>query len=138
MPDRDEKEILIPEVLPPDSGEPRQRPPWNRPPPPPRQKSRPRRPLDRIANVLGPVVSGMILDAFHIEPIKSKFGIVLGAILGFWFARVCNLRLKQCFIIAVISGYYTTLGIGKFLPIATVAGIFFALKNHTDSKETTR
>ena len=69
---------------------------------------------------------------------KSEIGIIFGAILGFWFARVCNLRLKQCFIIAIISGYYTTLGVGRFLPVATIAGIFFALKNNTNRKEDPR
>jgi hypothetical protein len=51
---------------------------------------------------------------------------------------VCNLRLKQCFVLAIISGYYTTLGVGRFLPVATVAGIFFALKNNTERKENPR
>ncbi len=136
MADKIDKEILIPEVLPPDRGDSR-RPPPSAQPPPPRAQRPPRRPLDRVANVLGPIVSGMILDAFHLEPM-NKFGILFGAILGFWFARVCNLRLKQCFVIAVISGYYSTLGIGRFLPVATVVGIFFALKNNSENKERNR
>ena len=135
MSEKNDKEILIPEVLPPERAESREQQPWSQPPP--RAKTRAQNPMDRATNFLGPVFSGVVLDLFHIERL-GEWGLIFGAMLGFWFGRVCGLRLKHCLLIALLSGYYGMLGVGRFLPVATIAGIFFALKNHTDRKDGAR
>ena len=136
MSEKDAKEILIPEVLPPDRAESRNRPPFSQSPPP-RAKAREQTASGRAANILGPIFSGMVLDMFHMERL-GEIGMIFGAFLGFWFGRVCNLRLRHCVMIAMLSGYYGMFGVGRFLPVATIAGIFFAMKNNTDSKERPR
>ena len=90
-------------------------------------------PLDRVADVLGPVFAGVLVDAIAMT--AGTFGLFGGAFLGFWFARVCGFRLGRCFTVALLAGYYGYLAIPRFMPIATIVGIFFALKKLTDRHE---
>lgn len=130
MAEEPRREILIPEVLPPESSSGSRRPPpRSARPPPPREEASP---LDRTAHVLGPVFAGLLVDA--IATTAGTFGLFGGAFLGFWFGRVCGFRFGRCVTIALVSGYYGYLAIPKFMPIATIAGIFFTLKNLTDRK----
>ena len=125
----DDKEVLIPEVLPPENGRPREgfRPPE---PPPRRERSqRPASPLDKVANVLGPVFSGLLLDIFSFAIPGKPSAFFICTVLGFWFGRVCGLRLRHCFLAAVIAGYYGMLQIPRLVPFAACAGLFFTLKN---------
>lgn len=132
MPEQKDNEVLIPEVLPPARGDARGRAAWREVPrqdePPPRRGL-----LDGVANFLGPVLSGLILDFVHMKPMKG-FMLIWPAILGFWFARVCNLRLKHCVWVAALSVIYSSMfAKGIFLPVAAVAGMFFAVRNSRKS-----
>jgi len=123
MSDNNDKEVLIPEVLPPEGGGSRQRPPSGQPPP--RGAGGTRSTGDRIANALGPILSGLILDLSHIHP-GGWAGFIIGAILGFWFARSCNLRFGQCVMVMCIAAFVGKVGLHRFMPIATIAGAWFA------------
>lgn len=130
MADEPRREILIPEVLPPEAPGSRSSSRFHREEPPPRP---PPSPLDRVADVLGPVFAGVLVDAIAMT--AGTFGLFGGAFLGFWFARVCGFRLGRCFTVALLAGYYGYLAIPRFMPIATIVGIFFALKKLTDRHE---
>lgn len=127
MPDPSDKEILIPEVLPPESAGTRSRPPRGGTPPPRRQQARDRSVLGRLADLLGPILSGLILDFSHIQPMRLP-GFLLGLFLGFWFARVCNLRVRTCLLLALACGFIGFYGLHRFMPIATIAGAWFAMR----------
>lgn len=125
MPDDGEKEILIPEVLPPEGSEPRfGRRTRSAPPPPPEGASK----MDRIANVLSPVFTGLMLDVFSLS-LSRLPGLIFCVPFGFWFGRVCGMRLKHCFLAAILAGYYGMLTIPRFTPVATLIGVFFAIRN---------
>jgi hypothetical protein len=136
MPENSDKEILIPEVLPPDRGEPRRPPAWGREPPP-REHAQRTRPLDRIANLLGPILSGLILDFSHIQPMRLP-GFLIGLFLGYWFARVCSLRASKRVLIAMVAAFIGIYGLHRFVPIATIFGVFFALQNQNSYRERNR
>ncbi len=125
MPDDGEKEILIPEVLPPEGSEQRfERRARGVPPPPPEKVST----TDRMANVLAPVFTGLMLDIFSLS-LSRLPGLIFCVPFGFWFGRVCGMRLKHCFLAAILAGYYGMLTIPRFTPIATLIGVFFAFRN---------
>lgn len=124
---QDDKEILIPEVLPPESGGTRSRPPW-RDTAPPQGRVNERSRFDRVADFFGPILSGLILDASHIHPMRLP-GFFLGLFLGYWFARSCNLRARHRFFIALASAFIGIYGLHRFMPIATIAGAWFATRN---------
>lgn len=128
MSDEIDKEILIPEVLPPESAGTRSRPPQGGSPPPRRKQARGRSPLDRIANLFGPILSGLILDFSHIQPMRLP-GFLIGLFLGLWFARACNLRVRHCLLTALACGVIGFYGLHRFMPIATIAGAWFAMQN---------
>lgn len=74
-------------------------------------------------------MSGLILDFSHRYPMRLP-GFFLGLFLGYWFARVCELRAGQRFLIALAAAFIGMYGLrGHFLPIATLVGLFFAMKN---------
>lgn len=125
MSGKNDREVLIPEVLPPEGGGPRHQPPWGSPPP--RDTGRARSRGDRIANALGPVLSGLILDLSHIHP-GGWVGFFIGLILGFWFGRSCNLRLGHCVTIALLAAVVGKVGLHRFIPIATIAGAWLAFR----------
>lgn len=126
--DTDDKEVLIPEVLPPEGG--RDRGGFAPPRPPPRAAAAgpERSALDRVANVLGPVFSGLLLDVFSFG-IPGRPAFFLCTLLGFWFGRVCGLRFRHCLFAALIAGYYGMLSIPRLVPFATCIGLFFTLRN---------
>ena len=122
----DDKEVLIPEVLPPENG--RARGGGFRPPePPPRPGRRPSA-LDRTASVLGPIFSGLLLD-YVAATTFGRPAFFACLLLGFWFARVCGLRLKHSFLAALLAGSYGALMLPKLVPAATCLGLFFTLRN---------
>jgi hypothetical protein len=106
-----EREVLIPEVLPPERG------PFGSGPRPSESKTR------RAQRAFGPIVAGAILDAVDFMTMGPA-GLILGFIAGFWIGSIFDLPLRQRLLLAILSAWYGLLPIPRFIPIATLIGAY--------------
>lgn len=125
MPDDPDKEVLIPEVLPPDRGQ-RSDGAFRRPPPP--APPRPRVPLmDRALNSTYPILIGLIVDYINFEAI-GRAGFFVGAVGGIWFASASRL---PCALWLWAVGLSAWLGASKtltFVPLFTITALFMMIR----------
>jgi hypothetical protein len=103
-----EKEVLEPEVLPPERG------PYGTGP---RPGSRRR----RAQGAFGPILAGFLLDLVDLGTLGPS-GLILGGLSGYWIASMYDLPFRQRILLALGVGFYAMIPGTNFLPLATLIG----------------
>jgi len=107
-----EREVLEPEVLPPEDHDPRPKPPTT---------------LERFLKSFGPILAGVFLDLVDLATMGPA-GFVIGAAVGFWLASIFKLPFKQAILLAVAAGWYCMLPFTRYLPLATLVGAYIRFR----------
>jgi hypothetical protein len=112
--DNGPKEILEPEVLPPQGvGED------------------PRRPspgtAKRAQRAFGPILAGVFLDFMDLATL-GPLGFLMGAGAGFWLGSVFDLPLSRRVLIALASGWYCMMPGTRLVPLATLLGAYIRFR----------
>lgn len=121
MPDdpKKEREVLIPEVLPPDQG------PFGSGFRRPENKGR------RAERAFAPIVAGALIDAIDFVTM-GPVGLLMGFVAGFWIGRVYRLPFRHRALIALAAGWYCFLPFRRFIPLATLVGAYVQFREGRD------
>lgn len=102
-----DREVLIPEVLPPEPGEPG------------RRESSAR----RAERAFGPIVAGAIIDAIDFA-LVGPAGLVIGFLAGFWIGSIYGFSFMKRVAIGILAGWYCMIPFTRFIPLATLVGAY--------------
>jgi hypothetical protein len=105
--DRDDKEVLIPEVLPPEDG-------YRRAPPPP-QGPEPR------GKPMNPILAGIAIDAIDFIT-WGPAGLLIGFGAMYWILSDYRMPGWKRFLLSLAAGLYCAIPFRGFVPIATMVG----------------
>lgn len=109
MQEKDEREVLVPEVLPPVRGDRESEPG------PSRAKDAER--------IFGPLIGGAIIDAIDFVLLGIP-GLIVGGIVAFWIGGIFRLPLWQRILCAIAAAYYCAIPFTRFIPLATLIGAY--------------
>ena len=109
MQEKDEREVLVPEVLPPDHGAP------DSGPGPSQAKEAER--------IFGPLIGGAIIDGIDFV-LMGIPGLLVGGVVAFWIGGIFRLPLWQRILCAIAAAYYCAIPFTRFIPLATLIGAY--------------
>ena len=112
MQEKDEREVLIPEVLPPST---ESRGPGEPGPEPSRAR--------QAERIFGPLIGGAIIDGIDFV-LWGIPGLVVGGLVAFWISGIFRLPLWQRVLCAIAAAYYCAIPFTRFIPLATLIGAY--------------
>ena len=104
------------ERLPPGEGE--RRPPG----------AEPRQGVRQVAQAMGPIVAGLLIDAIDVATLTPPLGVALGVPLGLFVAHQLKLRGAAAWQFAALAGLYCAVPGTHFLPLGTLVGVYTRLR----------
>jgi len=81
-----------------------------------------------VREVLGPVVTGVLIDLLDAATPSPLLGLGLGVPLGWWIARQAGLRGRGAVQLALVIGLYCAVPGTMGLPLGTVVGAWVKVR----------
>ena len=87
----------------------------------------PQREDQRLGRAIGPVISGLIIDVLDFATLGGAlavFGLLLGALAGWYLARNLGLDRKRSLYVGLACGVYCMIPVTSPIPLATLIGVW--------------
>ncbi|HMP74549.1 MAG TPA: hypothetical protein PKE55_14925 [Kiritimatiellia bacterium] len=84
--------------------------------------------------ILGPLLGGILIDIIDLATRLPHFGLILGAVAGYWASRLVPATPAQRIAITLAAALYCALPKTHFMPVATIAGLITAFGSRFSTK----